>query len=243
MSTPSSIAAVDLLEELNVKRYKIGSGDISNLLLLRKIALTKKPVILSSGMSDVDEIKLAINQFEKTNNKISLLQCTSKYPTKPEDIGLNLIEEYKTLFNCEVGYSDHSGNINSCLAAIALGAEMIEFHVTFDKKMFGPDSNSSIVIKELKELISGIHYIQKIVDNPSGFTPGPELNEMKLIFEKSIALNKDLEKGSIISFCDLESKKPSGMGVNVKDYKMILNKKLVKNKRKNDFLQYDDLSD
>ena len=241
MSTPSSIKAVDLLENLNVKRYKVGSGDVSNNLLLKKLALTNKPIIISSGMSSIDEIRTAINEFSNTKNNISLLQCTSKYPTSPEDIGLNLIAKYKSIFNCKVGYSDHSGNIYACLAAVALGADLIEFHVTFDNQMFGPDSKSSISLNHLEKFIEGIAHINSIIDNPCDDQLSDEILKMKSIFEKSIAINKDLHKGSIISFDDLESKKPPGMGINVQDYQKIIGKKLLKDKNKYDFLNYDDL--
>lgn len=241
MSTPSSIAAINLLEDLKVKRYKVGSGDISNKLLLKRLAQTKKPIILSSGMSNIEELQAAIEQFSKTKNYISLLQCTSMYPTKPENIGLNLMIKYRDLFGCQVGYSDHSGDIYACLAATAMGAELLEFHVTFDREMFGPDSKSSITIKQVPELIRGINYTRKIINNPCTDHLSEEIFELKSIFEKTLALNKNLLKGSIITFEDLESKKPSNMGINVNDYKEVIGKKLLNSKNKNDFLQYEDI--
>ena len=241
MSTPSSLAAVDLLEKVGVKRYKVGSGDISNKLLLKKLSLTAKPVILSTGMSITEEIQNALLQFSTSKNHISLLQCSSKYPTEPQDVGLNLIHKYKSIFKCPVGYSDHSGDIFACLAAVALGAELIEFHTIFDKKMFGPDSRSSITIREIKQLAKGVKYISSTIHNPVGEDVPKEIAKMKSIFEKSLSINKNLEKGHIIKFEDLEGKRPSGHGINPSNYEDALGKKLKVNKLKYEFLNYEDL--
>ncbi len=242
LSTPSSIAAVNLLEEIGVDRYKVGSGDISNNLLLKKLSLLDKPIILSSGMSTVEELKEAMDELNNLSvDKISILQCTSKYPTQAHEIGLDQIKNYKKIFNCSVGYSDHSGNIASCFAATSLGAEILEFHVTFDKKMFGPDSDSSIEIRDIPSFIKNINYIKDIIDNPSQSKLSNEIIDLKEIFEKSLSVNKDLNQNDIITFDDLESKKPKNKGINAKNYSQVIGKKLVRNKRKNDFLDKGDI--
>src|SRR6056297_1659916 len=140
LSSPFSISAVELLEKIGVKRYKIGSGEINNFLLLRKIAKTGKPIILSSGMSSFSELDKTLEFLQKFDNSLSILQCTTAYPTTPEQWGLNVITELKKRYEMPVGFSDHSGDIYACLAATALGAEILEFHVVFDKRMFGPDA-------------------------------------------------------------------------------------------------------
>ena len=111
MSTPSCLSAVDLLEKVGVKRYKIGSGDLTNKLLLKKIAQTGKPTFISSGMSTMNEIRQAVKYLMQFGNKYSIFHCTSKYPTEPEDIRLDLIKKYKSEFDCPIGFSDHSGSI------------------------------------------------------------------------------------------------------------------------------------
>jgi len=242
LSTPSSIAAVNLLEEVGVDRYKVGSGDISNNLLLNKLSLINKPIILSSGMSTIEELKEAMGELNKISfDKISILQCTSRYPTQAHEIGLDQINNYKKIFNCQVGYSDHSGNKASCLAAVALGAEILEFHVTFDKKMFGPDSGSSIEIRDIPSFIKNINYIKDIIDNPSQSKLSNEIIGIKEIFEKSLSVNKNLNQGDIITFDDLESKKPKNKGIDANNYHQVIGKKLVRNKRKNDFLDKGDI--
>ncbi len=242
MSTPCSIEAANLLNEIGVKRFKVGSGDVSNRLLLNKLSTLNKPIILSSGMSTVPELKEALSELEKLSiDKISILQCTSKYPTLPHEIELDQIENYKQLFKCKVGYSDHSGNMNSCLAAVALGAEILEFHVTFDKKMFGPDSSSSIEIRDIPYFIQSINFISEIINKPTSEKINKEILDLKDIFEKSLSVNKDLKKGEIIKFEDLESKKPKKKGIDASNYRYAIGKKLIKNKKKNDFLKLEDI--
>jgi len=241
MSTPSSLAAVNLLEKVGVKRYKVGSGDINNLLLLKKIAMTSKPIILSTGMSTIDEIQEALNLIEENGNHFSILHCTSKYPTQPSDIDLGLIEKYKSTFNCPIGFSDHSGTIFPCLAAVALGCDIVEFHVVFDKKMFGPDATSSLTIDEVKYLVTGIQYINEANINLVDNGVNNNINKMKSIFGKSLSVNKNLDKGHTIIFEDLESKKPSDYGISTSSYKDVLGKTLKVSKQKNDFLNYEDL--
>ncbi|TAE83996.1 MAG: N-acetylneuraminate synthase, partial [Bacteroidetes bacterium] len=131
ISSPFSIAAVQLLEQVGVKRYKIGSGELTNYLMLDAIAKTGKPIILSSGMSDWHELDATLNFLKPYGNSVSLLQCTTAYPTKPEQWGLSVIEQMKARYHIPVGFSDHSAEIYACLAATALGAEILEFHAVF----------------------------------------------------------------------------------------------------------------
>lgn len=238
--SPFSNEAVEQLENLHAKIYKIGSGEITNHLMLEKIAGTKKPVILSSGMSNWEELDEAVNIFLQKNIDCTVMQCTSAYPTLPEQWGLNVIEEIKERYKTKVGFSDHSGNMYALLAAAALGADVFEFHAVFDKRMFGPDSAASLEISTIKKLTDGIkqiktalqHNIQK--DNIVN-------NEMKYIFEKSLAVNQSLKKGTIITTAMLEAKKPKGFGIAAEKYKSIIGKMLVNNKVKGDFLKDEDV--
>ncbi|MEL6274555.1 MAG: N-acetylneuraminate synthase family protein [Bacteroidota bacterium] len=155
MSSPFSQAAVDLLEHLAVKRYKIGSGEVSNFLLLEKVARTGKPIILSSGMSSFTELDAAVAFLKDFGNEVSVLQCTTSYPTPAERIGFNVLAEMRERYpNCRVGLSEHTGKVATGIAARALGAELLEFHVVFDRRMFGPDASSSLTIDEVRELVN-----------------------------------------------------------------------------------------
>lgn len=244
MSSPFSLAAVELLESLEVKRYKIGSGEISNLLLLERIGRTGKPIILSSGMSSFDELKSAVDFLKPYGNAVSLLQCTTSYPTTAENVGLNVIGELKQLFpENEIGFSDHSGNIYAGLAAVSLGSRLLEFHVTFDKRMFGPDTSSSLTIDEVSQLVQGVRFIERALKNSIDKTDLTPFAGVKNIFEKSLAVNKTLPKGHLLQAEDLEAKKPSGQGVPARQFKSIVGKALKRELAQYDFLRYEDLSE
>lgn len=243
ISSPFSMAAVELLEKVGVNKYKFGSGEVANNLMLDVICQTGKEIILSSGMSSFKELDIAVNKVKKSGNKLSLLQCTTKYPTKPKDVGLNVIPELQERYNIDIGFSDHSGTIYPSLAAVTLGAKIIEAHVTFDKNIFGPDSTSSLTIKEFKQLNEGVRNISEMLANPvmkednSGFT------DLKRIFEKSLSVNKSLPAGHVITIQDLEAKKPSGYGASADNYEKIVGRSLSKSLSKWDFLNEDDLNE
>jgi N-acetylneuraminate synthase len=242
VSSPFSCAAVDLLEKLGVKKYKIGSGEVSNWLMLDKIVHTGKDIILSSGMSSLTELDETINFLKPSGNNLSLLQCTTAYPTVAGQWGLNLIPLLKQRYELPTGFSDHSGNIFSCLAAVAIGAEIIEFHAVFDKSMFGPDAKASLTISQVKQLVEGIKDISTDLHSSPDKSSSDNFKELKKIFEKSLALNKDMTVGQVISKDDLEAKKPAGRGMAAKSFNDVLGKRLVKNKSAWDFLQPDDLA-
>ncbi|MCG2590829.1 N-acetylneuraminate synthase family protein [Rhodohalobacter sulfatireducens] len=241
ISSPFSNAAVDILEQIGVQRYKVGSGEVSNFLLLKKIAKTGKPIILSSGMSSFTELDKTIEFLGEFNNDLSILQCTTAYPTNPEQWGLNVIPELKSRYNMPVGFSDHSGDIYACLAAAALGAEILEFHVVFDKRMFGPDAKASLTIDETKKLVKGVNEINVSLNNTIDKNENKQFEELKNIFEKSLAVNKNLSEGSRLQFSDLEAKKPKGLGIDASNYKNVIGKKIKKDLKKWEFINYKDL--
>jgi N-acetylneuraminate synthase len=241
ISSPFSNAAVDLLEELGVKRYKIGSGEVSNWLMLEKIAKTGKPIILSSGMSSWDEMDATVEFLSAFGNPLSILQCTTAYPTRPDQWGLNVISQLKERYKLPVGFSDHSGEIFACSAAAALGAEIFEFHVVFDKRQFGPDTLASITLYQTKELVQGIRKIQQALANPILKDQIEPFRDLKKIFEKSLAVNKTLNKGSVITIDDLEAKKPTGYGIPAKEFAAVVGKKLKSDLSQWDFLNWENI--
>jgi N,N'-diacetyllegionaminate synthase len=241
--SPFSNLAVDWLEEIGVKIYKIGSGEVNNLLLLEKIIQTGKPIILSSGMSSFSELDETVSYLKRNNVEFSILQCTTAYPTKPNQYGLNVIAELKNKYQVPIGFSDHSAKIATSIAAVALGAEILEFHVVFNRQMFGPDTIASITLEETKELVEGVNDIYTAIQTPINKNNNDAFKELKNIFEKSLAINKDLGKGHQITFEDLESKKPKGYGINAQNFNNVIGKKLSNNKSKWDFLNEEDLYD
>ena len=243
MSSPFSIEAVELLEKIEVKRYKIGSGEVNNLLMLDVLSKTKKPIILSSGMSSFTELEKSF-QFlkERKVENISILQCTTSYPTQPKQWGLNVISELKERFNCKIGFSDHSGDIFACLAATTLGAEILEFHTVFDKQIFGPDSKSSLTIKQIENLCLGVNQIHKSLSNKIDKSTSDSFSNLKQIFEKSLAFKKNIKKGELITIDHLEAKKPKGYGILASEYKTIINKRVERDLLKGEFINNKDIT-
>lgn len=241
LCSPFSNLAVDWLEAIGVNQYKIGSGEVNNFLLLEKIAKTTKPMILSSGMSSYKELDATVSFLKEKKVDFSILQCTTSYPTEPASFGLNVINELKERYKVKVGYSDHSAKIETCIAATALGAEILEFHVVFDRSQFGPDSRSSLTINEIKSLVSSVRTIENALNNPVNKSSNDDFKELKQIFEKSLALNKTLPKGHIITFDDLETKKPKGYGIDASKYRDVIGKKLIFDKKQWDFINEVDI--
>lgn len=243
MSSPFSNAAVDLLEEVGVKRYKIGSGEVTNFLLLEKIAQTQKPVILSSGMSSFSELDETVSFLKSKKVEFSILQCTTSYPTLPEQYGFNVIKELKERYNVPVGFSDHSARIETCIAAAAFGAEIFEFHAVFSKDQFGPDAKSSLTIEEIQMLAESIRNIELAIKNPINKKDNSSFEDLKTIFEKSLAVNKDLKKGYRLTFSDLEAKKPANIGLPAKLFNDIIGKSINRDMKQWEFLTQDDLNE
>ena len=243
ISSPFSIAAVELLDDLGVKKFKIGSGEVTYLLMLEKIAKTGKDIILSSGMSSYEELDTAVNFIRPFGNAVSLLQCTTAYPTLAGQWGLALIPELKGRYELPVGFSDHSGDIHASIAATALGAEILEFHAVFDKRMFGPDAKASLEIDQITKLVHSCREIHTDLQTAHSKSGNEAFSAVKKIFEKSLSLRCSKNKGEQIQFEDLETKKPAGYGIDAKRFREIIGKTLNSDKRKGEFLKEEDLNE
>ena len=238
LSSPFSKKAVDVLNLIGAKYFKLPSGEINNPFLIKELIKSKKPVLVSTGMSDFKEIDKIIKLFKQKKIKFCLLQCTSKYPCAAKDLGLNNIEIFNKKYKCLTGLSDHSGNLFSSLAAISLNAKFIEVHVTYSKNHFSPDSSSSLTFQEIGELVKGRDYITEIINNPVNKNKLDKvLTKHRKIFTKSIVLNKDLNKDHIIKLSDLDLKKPN-IGINANSINKVVGKKLIKDMNKNSFLKF-----
>jgi N,N'-diacetyllegionaminate synthase len=240
LATPFSNAAVDLLERLNVKRYKVGSGDINNLLLLDKLSQTGKEIILSTGLATLDELDNAISLLKGKKIPYSLLQCTTKYPTEASDIGLPWIAKLRAKYDCPVGLSDHSGKIYAGLGAVALGATVVEAHITFDRRMFGPDAPASLTIDELAQLIEGIRFLEQARGSGEDKVISHKKQDLKQMFGKALAVNRPMLSGDTITFDCLEGKKPADAGISIGEFETVLGKTLACDKKVWEFLQQGD---
>lgn len=240
-ASPFSVAAVNLLENLCVRRYKIGSGEMTNLLMLERIGRTGKPIILSSGLSTFEDMDQTIEFLRPFGNKLSLLQCTTSYPTKASGLGLNVIGELKARYGIPIGFSDHSGSIYAAIAAVAQGAELVEFHVVFDRRQFGPDSSSSLEIRELGELVRGVRFVSEALASPMDKSQLQVAPDLRRIFGKSLAINADLPEAHKLRLEDLESKKPGDCGIPAAEFRRVVGRRLARPLRRWDFLNEGDL--
>jgi N,N'-diacetyllegionaminate synthase len=211
LSTPFSLEAVDLLEQIEVPAYKVGSGELGNSPLLRRMAETKKPVILSSGMSSWAELDRAVETVKAGGSPFALMQCTSEYPCPPEKVGLNVLEDLRARYRAPVGLSDHSGTPFSGLAAAALGANLLEMHIVFSRRCFGPDTPASLTVEELSELVRGVRFIERALANPiDKDAEALRFSELRRIFGRSIVAARALPQGHVLEASDIALKKPAG---------------------------------
>lgn len=235
LSSPFSIEAVTLLEKINIKEYKIPSGEVTNLPLLEAISDTQKPILISSGMSSWKELDIAINTILNVHSKITVLQCTSEYPCSDNHIGLNIMLEMKDRYKLPVGLSDHSMSNYAVFAAVALGASVIEKHLTFSKKMYGSDAKHSSEPLEFIDMVKGVRSIETIISSKIDKNlMADKMKSMKNIFQKSIVSLIDIPKGFKITKKMIGFKKP-GTGIPASDYKSVLGK-IAKNNIKKDNL-------
>ncbi len=213
LSSPFSLEAAELLQSLNVPAWKIASGEVSNIPLLEKVASTGKPVLLSSGMSTWGELDEAVAIVRSKGAPLAVFQCTTAYPCPPERMGLNVLAELQERYSCPIGLSDHSATIFGGLAAVALGARFVEVHVTFHRKIFGPDVPASLTFEELGELVRGCRFIAASLDNPvDKQKEADSLAPLRSIFTKSIVSKVKLWAGNILAAEDVTLKKP-GTGI------------------------------
>ncbi|HJN01665.1 MAG: pseudaminic acid synthase [Nitrospinae bacterium] len=222
-STPFDETSVDFLESLDVPAYKIASFENVHLPLLRKVASTGKPVIMSTGMATLSELDEAVSEIRKTgNSKVILLKCTSSYPASPENANILTIPHLRELFGCDVGISDHVMGIGVAIAAVAVGAVMVEKHFTLKRDDGGIDSAFSIEPKELKMLVTESH---KAWQSLGCIKYGPtDAEKESARYRRSIYVSQDINKGDLLTEKNLRIVRP-GFGILPKYYDMFLGKK------------------
>lgn len=210
-STAFDLESIDFLHSLNLGIWKIPSGEITNYLFLKKIASYNEPVIMSTGMCEIREINEAIELLVKyglDRDKIVLLHCNTEYPTPYNDVNLKAMDSLKTKFNLEVGYSDHTKGIEVPIAAVALGATLIEKHFTLDKNMEGPDHKASLEPNELKAMVSAIRNIEQAISGDGQKHVSNSERKNIPIARKSIVASCNIKKGEILSELNLTVKRP-----------------------------------
>jgi N-acetylneuraminate synthase len=210
-SSPFSVEAVELLEEVGVSLYKIASGEVTNPPLLEAVAATGKAVLLSTGMSGMEEIEAAADVFLSAGAELLVMQCTSTYPCPPEKVGLRVMTELGRSLGVPYGLSDHTPDINTSIAAVALGARCIEKHFTLSKRLYGPDHHASLEPEEMAQLVRAVREVEAaLVEETKERDPAHD--PVRAAFEKSVVVRIPVEEGAVITESMLTTKRP-GNGI------------------------------
>ncbi len=236
LSTPFDLDSVEFLDSLDIPLWKIPSGEITNIPYLIKIAKTGKPIIMSTGMCYMEEIKYAVEILKNNGaGKITLLHCNTEYPTPYEDVNLNAMIAIKKDFGFDVGYSDHTLGIEIPIAAVAMGAKVIEKHFTLDKNLEGPDHQASLEPEELSAMVRSIRNIEVAMGDG---VKKPSKSEAKNIdiARKSIVANRDIKKGEILTEDNLAIKRP-GNGISPIKWYEIIGKKATRDFKEDELIE------
>jgi N,N'-diacetyllegionaminate synthase len=240
LSTPLGEDSVDMLYDLGVPAYKIASGDITNIPLLKYIAQKKLPVILSTGMSTLGEIEEALDTiYSAGNEEVVLLHCVASYPTPLEEVNLRVMETLRQAFQVPVGFSDHTTSTIVPVAAVASGASVIEKHFTLDKNLAGPDHKASASPDELKLIVEGIREAEMVSGSPVK-KPTKSEEETKAAFRRSIVAKVDIPKGTKITREMLATKRP-GTGIPPKFIGLVMSRNAVKDISSDELINWEDV--
>lgn len=226
LSTPFDLESIHFLNDM-VPFWKIPSGEVTNYPYLVEIAKTGKPVVMSTGMCELQEIDEAIGVLKNNGTSdITLLHCNTQYPTPYEDVNLRAMETLRNRYKVKVGYSDHTKGIEVPIAAVALGAEVIEKHFTLDKNLPGPDHKASLEPKELAAMVSSIRNIEEALGSPNKTVSDSE-RENIAIARKSIVAAKNIKKGEVLTIDNLTTKRP-GTGISPMRWNEVLGSKAIR---------------
>jgi N,N'-diacetyllegionaminate synthase len=241
LSSAFSVKAVQVLDEIGVPAWKVGSGEFWSLDLLEAMIRTEKPLLVSTGMSSDEDIDNIACRLTSNATPFALFQCTSQYPAPLRETGLNILDQLIEKYKCPVGLSDHSGTPYPALAAMARGCALIEVHLTFDKRCFGPDVSSSLDFCQLELLTAARTAFYEMLSNPVSKNANAEkLLETKSLFSKSLALRSDMLAGCTIKSEDLIAKKP-GTGLSPDQAKNLIGRTLTRDVTSKKLLSWDDI--
>ncbi len=242
LSSPFSMEALEMLERIGVMGWKVASGEVANLAMLDRMAATGLPLLLSTGMSPLGEIDAAVALLRDrgVSSQLTVMQCTSAYPTPPERLGLDLIPFFRARYGLPAGLSDHSGTVWPSIGAVTLGADIVEVHVTFSKDAFGPDVPASVTLEDLARLVEGVRFLERARAHPVDKDGvARELAPMRQLFMKSIVARRPLAAGTVLAQGDLAAKKP-GTGIPADQLASLLGRRLVRDVAADALLSGDD---
>lgn len=241
LSSPFSVPAVELLKRIGMAAWKVGSGEVESPDLIAAICAAGAPVLISTGMCDYAAIERAVGYVRERGSNLALFQCTSRYPVVLSEVGLNVIDELRRRFDCPVGLSDHSGMVYPALAAMARGANLIEAHVVFDRRMFGPDTPASLTVDEFRQLARARDAFFEMLAHPvDKDAMAAEMAAMRSMFGKSVALMNDSPRGTVLTPNMLTLKKP-GTGIAASEMAALAGRRLKRDVEARRLLSWDDI--
>ena len=238
ISTPYDVENAKFLKSIGMQIFKTASADLNDYFLHKYLSSIKRTIIISTGMADLKEIKTCLKRY-KNKKDLILLHCVSCYPTPTKILNLNNIETLKNSFNLRIGFSDHSKGMEAAIIAVSKGAQVIEKHFTLNKRMKGPDHASSLNVMEFRKFVKAIRKTEQILGSYKKKCLNEE-RQMKFVSTKSFAVGKDLKIGDKITLKDLKLLRPN-KGIKSTNIKRILGKKLKKNKKANEHLNFSDV--
>ncbi len=242
LSSPFSKKAVSLLSSIGMPAWKVGSGEIFNQDIFHEMAENRAPILLSTGMSSYKEISTAVDVINKLGIAVAVFQCTSMYPVPLTKVGVNVFQELRDRYACPVGFSDHSGSIYPGLAALGQSIDLLEVHVTLDKRAFGPDVPVSLTIEQLRQLSEARDAFSCMAENPvDKDVIATDLSEMRTMFSKSLCVKEELKKGTVLSEGLLTVKKP-GNGIKPSEMQKIVGCTLARNVTPDRLLRWEDIT-
>jgi N-acetylneuraminate synthase len=241
LSSPFSLEAANLLTRIGVPAWKVASGEVGNTALLERLGATRLPLLVSTGMSTIAEIDGLVASIRPFDVPIALLQCTTAYPCPPEKVGLQNIPLFRARYGTAVGLSDHSGTVFPAIAAAAVGVEVVEVHVTLSREMFGADVTSSVTTAELRQLVEGVRFTERMMCEPiEKDRLAAEAAGLREMFTKSIVAAADLAAGRRLAPGDLAFKKP-GTGLPPSRLGEVLGRRLRRSVRRDEEILERDL--
>jgi N-acetylneuraminate synthase len=243
LSSPFSSEAVALLDRLGIAAWKVASGEVGNTVLVDEMLRSRKPMLLSSGMSPLAELDAAVAQIRAANVPFAVMQCTSMYPCPPERVGISMLETFRERYRAPVGLSDHSGTIFPGLAAATLGCDILEIHVALSREMFGPDVPASITTGELRQLVDGVRFIEAMrTSEVDKDRMAESLSPLRELFTKSVVSRRALPAGAELKLDDLTAKKP-GTGIPAARMRELVGRRLRRAVEADALLREDDLEE
>ena len=237
LTTPFDETSLDEIDELKLPAYKVASTDITNLLFLQKVARKRKPLILSTGMATIDDVDQALKAIGPINRDVVLLQCSANYPVADDEVNLRVLQTYRERYGVIVGYSDHTRGLGASPYAVAMGAKVIEKHLTLDKGLSGPDHKASLDPDEFRSLVEEIRRVERFMGSKEKRLTASEVENRRSL-QKCLVAAHPISKGSYFTHDNIIGKRTGGIGISAAEYQKLLKKKADRDYEKDEIISW-----